>query len=62
MEIEVPDFRVRAMARLYDEYAPKTIGARATVLPFTGPVFMQSERGGKCLRLSQMSSFIGADA
>src|SRR5438034_3344062 len=37
MEIEVPDFRVRAVARLYDEYAPKTIKALATVLPFTGP-------------------------
>lgn len=37
MEIEVPDVGTRAVARLYDGYAPKTIRALTTVLTFTGP-------------------------
>jgi hypothetical protein len=35
--IEISDFGARAVARLYDDYAPKTIAALRTSLPFRGP-------------------------
>jgi hypothetical protein len=37
MQIEIPDFGGKAIARLYDEYTPKTIEALRTSLPYTGP-------------------------
>ena len=37
MRIEVPAYGAVAIARLYDEFAPKTIAALRTSLPFTGP-------------------------
>jgi hypothetical protein len=36
MVIEIPDFRARAVARLYQDYAPLTIKALEGVLPYTG--------------------------
>ena len=35
--IEVPDFGARAVAKLYHDYAPKTVEALRSVLPFKGP-------------------------
>jgi hypothetical protein len=37
MEIAVPATGARAVARLYDEYCPKTIAALKSSLPYTGP-------------------------
>jgi len=37
LEIAIPEFGARALARLYDEFAPKTIAALRTCLPYTGP-------------------------
>jgi hypothetical protein len=37
MEIVVPKYGARALARLYDEWSPKTIAALRSSLPFTGP-------------------------
>src|SRR5687768_416164 len=37
MIIEIPDFGVRAVAKLYQDYAPKTLEALRSVLPFKGP-------------------------
>ena len=37
MVIEIPDFGATAVARLYEDFAPQSIRALQTVLPFTGP-------------------------
>ena len=36
MEILIEAFNTRAVARLYEDYAPKTVEAVSSVLPFTG--------------------------